>query len=287
MGILLILTMKHHVFLHEHPVFTGAELAEHLASHGPVGARTRETFLAYYTKTGRVQRIRQGLYAVVPPGCEPGDHQVDSFHIAAKLAPDAVVSHHAAVAFHGWAYNLWHHWIYMASKPVAGRFRFDTQVYRGCRFPAALVRSGRQHFAVGEHHHRGVRIRVASMERTLVDCLHRPDLSGDWEEIWRCFEPVEFLDLDLVIAYTRLLDNSTTAAKVGFFLDQHRDFVSGLDESHLGTLAALAPKHPHRMEPPVPHEPPRPCRVVRPWNLIVPVEVLERGWEEPLCLPSP
>ena len=88
--------MKHHVFLHEHPVFTGAELAEHLASHGPVGARTRETFLAYYTKTGRVQRIRQGLYAVVPPGCDPGDHQVDSFHIAAKLAPDAVVSHHAA-----------------------------------------------------------------------------------------------------------------------------------------------------------------------------------------------
>ena len=112
--------MKHHIFLHERPVFTSAELDEHLASHGPVRARTREAFLGYYTKTGRVQRIRQGLYAVVPPGCDPGDHQVDSFHIAARLAPDAVVSHHAAVSFHGWAYNLWRHWTYTASKPVRG-----------------------------------------------------------------------------------------------------------------------------------------------------------------------
>lgn len=28
-------------------------------------------------------------------------------------------------------------------------------------------------------------LRVASLERTLVDVLDRPDLAGSWEEVWR------------------------------------------------------------------------------------------------------
>lgn len=63
----------------------------------------------------------------------------------------------------------------------------------------------------------GVDLRVTSLERTLVDVLDRPDLSGSWEEIWRSLESIEFFDLDQVITYALLLGNATTAAKVGFF----------------------------------------------------------------------
>ena len=59
--------MKHDVFLRKHPVFTGEELAKHLASCGEVGGRAQEAFLAYRRKTGRVVRVRRGLYAVIPP----------------------------------------------------------------------------------------------------------------------------------------------------------------------------------------------------------------------------
>ena len=45
----------------------------------------------------------------------------------------------------------------------------------------------------------GMDVRVSSIERTLVDSLHRPNLSGGWEEIWRSFESVNFLDLDQLI----------------------------------------------------------------------------------------
>ena len=34
---------------------------------------------------------------------------------------------------------------------------------------------------------------------------------------------VEYYHLDKVVEYVELLDNATTAAKVGFFLDQHRE----------------------------------------------------------------
>ena len=46
------------------------------------------------------------------------------------------------------------------------------------------------------------------------------NLSGSWEEIWRSLESIQFLDLEQVLRYTELLGNATTAARVGFFLEQ-------------------------------------------------------------------
>ncbi|OGA43455.1 MAG: hypothetical protein A3G24_12650 [Betaproteobacteria bacterium RIFCSPLOWO2_12_FULL_62_13] len=65
-------------------------------------------------------------------------------------------------------------------------------------------------------------MRATTLERTLVDVFARPDLAGGWEEIWRSLETVEFFDLDVVVQYVLLLENATTAAKVGFFLEQHQ-----------------------------------------------------------------
>ena len=61
-------------------------------------------------------------------------------------------------------------------------------------------------------------VSVTGLERTFVDVLNRPDLTGSWEEIWRSLESVEFFDLDKVAVYVDLFGNATTAAKVGFFL---------------------------------------------------------------------
>ena len=79
-------------------------------------------------------------------------------------------------------------------------------------------------FGVTHHERSGVKLRVTSHERTMVDALDRPDLTGTWEEIWRSLESVEFFRSgSRSVEYTRLLENATTAAKVGFFLEQHRE----------------------------------------------------------------
>lgn len=121
----------------------------------------------------------------------------------------------------------------------------------------------------------GLEIRVTSLERTLVDLLDRPSLGGTWEEIWRSLETVEFFDLDEVVEYTLSLENATTAAKVGFFLDQHRDTLMP-DEAHIDRLRLLKPAQPHYMS----RSSGKTGRLMRDWNLIVPAEIVERRWEE-------
>ena len=88
-----------------------------------------------------------------------------------------------------------------------------------------------------------MRLRVTNLERTLVDVLDRPGLSGSWEEIWRSLESVEFFDLDKVVEYALLLGNATTAAKVGFFLEQHRETLM-VEDRHLKELQVPA-RQPH------------------------------------------
>ena len=114
---------------------------------------------------------------------------------------------------------------------------------------------------------------VTTLERTLVDALDRPDLCGGWEETWRSLESVEFFDLDRVVRYTLLLGNATTTAKVGYFLQQHREALM-VEESHLTRLREHRPKEPHYT-----NRRAGSGKFLSDWNLVVPREVAERSWE--------
>jgi hypothetical protein len=88
-------------------------------------------------------------------------------------------------------------------------------------------------------------------------------------------ETVEYFDLDKVTEYTSLLGNATTAAKVGFFLEQHRESLM-VEDAHLKTFHDLCPRRPHYME----RSRRKSGRFVSAWNLVVPEEIIRRSWEE-------
>jgi predicted transcriptional regulator of viral defense system len=268
--------MKHDEFFRKHPVFTGEELSKHLSSHGEFGRRAQEALLAYHRKTGRIIRIRRGLYAVIPAGADADSYPVDLFLVAAKLTPDAVLSHHTALEFYGKAYSFLTNFIYSASRPL-NLLTFRSHIFRGTKFPQALLRAGKEHVEVSTAESAGLEIWITSLERTLVDVLNRPDLSGSWEEIWRSLESIEFFDLDKVVEYALLLKNRTTGAKVGFFLEQHRELLM-VEDCHLKALHDLQPRQPHYLD----RTKRKSGHLVSEWNLVVPIEVLERTWGEVL-----
>ncbi len=268
--------MKHETFFRKHPVFTGEELNDHLSALGAIGPRTRESLLEYHRKTGHVVPIRRGLYAVIPTGADPVSYPVDPFLIAAKLTKDAVLSYHTALEAHGYAYSIREHFTYSAARPVP-ILRFRSHVFRGVRFPKALCHAGEENIGVITVDRVGLDVRVTSIERTLVDVLDRPALSGSWEEIWRSLEAIEFFDLDKVVEYALLLGNATTIAKVGFYLEQHRESLM-VEEIHLGPLRDHRPKQPHYLD----SSKRQSGKVVTDWNLVVPVDLFNRTWGDVL-----
>ena len=254
-------------FFQTHPVFTHEEYAESRAGTSP---RTVDSLLRKHVASGRIVRVRRGLYGAMPSGAR--SVAVDPFLVASKAAPDAAVSHHAALQFHGCTYSVWSQ-ITFLTRHAARPFRFGPVEYVPLR-PARVTSVPEQLAGVEVVASAGGQVRVCTCERAMVDVLHTPALGGGWEELWRSLEMVAFFNLDAVIAHALALDSATTVARVGFFLDQHRERLF-VEDGHLERLAAHAPKQPRYLDA---HR--APGRLVHPWNLIVPEQVLRRGWEE-------
>jgi len=263
-------------FISTHAVFTVEEVRQFMAERGSTNSKTRKALLTYHRAKGRILPIRRGLYASVPPSHDPATFVVDPILATAKMAGDAVLAYHTAFEYYGKGYSTYNRTIY-ASDSRSPTAQFRGNEYIRVPHPSALRTSGKTMFGVDSHHREGVTIRVTRLERTLVDVLDRPDVSGSWEEIWRSLEMVEFFDLDQVVRYVELLNNATTAAKVGFYLSQHRDTLM-VDDNTFAALRAMIPKQPHYIE----RGSRTGCRLVSEWNLLVSQEILNRSWEDML-----
>lgn len=254
------------------PVLTLDELRAHLDEGYSRNKRSRESLVAYHLREGHLLQIRRGLYAVVPPGRDPHNCPVDPYLVAARSAVDAVLAYHTALEVHGKAHSVFERFFYQSAKALRP-WTFRTCRFECVLFPKALRDTGNETFATTTVDRSGLEVRVASLERTLVDLLDRPDLGGDWEEIWRSLESIEYFDLDLVTRYVQLLDKKTTAAKVGYYLQQHAEALM-VEDHHLEPLRKLRPKQPHYLQRG------QSGRLVSDWNLVVPLTLVERAWGE-------
>jgi len=215
------------------------------------------------------------LYATVPHGVSKDDFRVDPYILAAKMTDDSILAYHTALEVWGKAYSVYEQFVFLTKRSVSRPFSFQGAIYRGLSHPKGLQRAGQEHLYVEVIDRLGIDIKVACLERVLVDVLDRPGISGSWEEIWRSLESIEFFDLEKVVTYAISLKNMTTIAKVGFFLEQHKEALM-VDEDHIARLLKYKPRSPHYMVRSI-HTP---GRLVSKWNLIVPEEILERVWEE-------
>lgn len=240
---------------------------------GP-GSRAPERALAYHLRTGRLVRIRRGLYAVAPRGARSGSGVFpSSFLVASKIVPDAVLAYHTALEYLALAYSLRNDRLVLTESALK-EFEFDGVRYRAAAFPHALDSAEKRLLGVET---RDGDIRVTGVERTLVDLLDRPELAGGWEELWRSFEGAGFIDTRTVLAHVRNLASRTTAARVGWFLEEHRDRWL-IPDAVFAELEQMVPRVPVYLQ--------RSARqggmLHARWNLIVPRSVGARRWEEAL-----
>lgn len=258
-------------FLASHPIFTKSEFVAFL---GGGRTRTRDAQLDYYSRTGRILRVRRGLYCTLSPGQSTSSVAPDPYLVSSKLAEDAVLAYHTALAFYGRAYSHRSVLTYLTGR-ASRSLSFRGLTFRGIKFPRILRSEKDRFFGVRTEDRQGLGVRVTGLERTLVDVLDRPDLSGGWEEIWRSLESIEYFNLDGVIEYALSLKNATTIAKVGFYLEQHRDALM-VEERHLSRLRTHRPRGRHYLTGGRAGE----GRLVSGWSLIVPSAILERSWQE-------
>jgi len=267
-------------FFSLHPVFSHEE---YLAAHGRGrrrSPRTADSLLTRHASAGRLLHVRRGLYAAVPAGTRAEDFRADPYLLAGKLAPDATVAYHGALQFRGKAFSQWHRFAVLSHTQFR-TFRFQDNEFVRVPFPKVLRELPDMGGGVVSQPHAGGTVRVTTLERTLVDVLDAPELGGGWEEIWRSLEMVESFDLDVIVAHALRLASALTMARVGFFLEQHRERLL-VEDRHLAPLREHSPSQPRYLD-----STRESGRLAKPWNLIVPDRVARRAWQEAASDPGP
>lgn len=113
------------------------------------------------TRSGRLTRVGRGLYAL--PSVEPTEHH--TLAEVAKRVPKGTLCLLTALRFHGLGTQNPRE-IWLAVDRRAGIPRVDFTPVRAIRISGAALTDG-----IEEHDVEGVRVRVTSSARTVVDCF--------------------------------------------------------------------------------------------------------------------
>lgn len=198
--------MKASEYIFTHPVFT----TEDIRSVCPSSA-TADTTLRRAVKSGKIERIRRGLYASKSGafrGVSP-----DPMEVAMAADSDAVISYLSALAAHGLSHNVAFECMFRSGKIKSG---FEYAGVRYVPFPAdASVDVQRKRGSAGDF------ITVTTREQTLVDCLAFPNRAGGPEEVIRALSAMPYLDLEKL---GMLLDGASASvrSRAGWLLEANR-----------------------------------------------------------------
>src|SRR5882757_1738006 len=227
-------------FFATHQAFTRTEYAQAFG-HDPK-SKTVNSLLHHHVRAGRITSLGSGVFASTPKSGTAESLSIDSFAIGAKLREDGVFAYRSALEIHGIGYSDQDELVLVSSK---SRICRNTHIgaYRFVPPPKGLIDADRVETEIIHLVRSRIDVRVTSLERTVVDVLHKPRLSGGVEIVIRALDRISTLDVEKVAAYTMLFHKPTLTALVGWWLERHRA-VLGVTNEMLWPLRCAQPIEP-------------------------------------------
>lgn len=200
--------MKDYGFLHK-ALFTFDDvLQEGLSEKGAFSA------LFALKKKGKIIRLRKGLYATINP-ISSGLY-ASRYEIGSAIHPRGVIAYRSAMQYYGFGHQL------SQTVQVIVPVRYQDEEIEGTTYRFFLGDSD----AMTADLFGNAPLRITELERTVIDCLDRPDLVGGVEELWNILSLVKYLNEGKVIAYLALVNRRFLYKKAGFIFEKLA--VSGL-----------------------------------------------------------
>lgn len=162
-------------------------------------------------RRGELGLVKRGLYFVIPPGQSKETYSPDPFLIASKLSKDAAVAYHSAFALHGAAYSDSNR-IYFLTPTLTRGFEF-----RGTEYVPVQKKAT---WGTENVEREGVSVKTTDREKTVIDCVDRPDYAGGLEELLKSLELFPSLDLAKLEGYLKKVNKKVLFAKTGFLLER-------------------------------------------------------------------
>lgn len=163
-------------------------------------------------KKGTIKQVRKGLYVSVDT---MGNIFSTKFEIASHISETTFIAYHSALEYYGLANQVFNDMI------IGSISRFNPFEFDGVGYLCKVIKNYEQvNFIPCEN------IRIASLERTIVDCIDNIALAGGIEEVLNALEQVKVLDENKILNILKSYNNVLLYQKVGFILEQYQNQLS-------------------------------------------------------------
>ncbi|MBX9721004.1 MAG: hypothetical protein K2X81_06405, partial [Candidatus Obscuribacterales bacterium] len=138
---------------------------------------------------------------------------VDKFVLACQAFPDGFIAYGSAAEHHGLSLQVFNS-VIIANTERSGMRSVGNLNVR-------LVKLAPTNYLGFQSLNRGPSVKVATLERTLIDCIDRPDLAGGVSDLVEILErSKKRADIEKVIDLLSSYSSKSLIKKVGFLLEQ-------------------------------------------------------------------
>ena len=201
------------------------------------GAATK-MLLSRMEKAGWIERLEHGKYMIVPLGAKKGKTTLHEFVIATILVRPAVIAYWSALHHHGLTEQI-PRTIFVQT---TARSRKSTKVILGIPYRIVRVLPGKL-FGMKKAWLEETEVLITDPEKTILDCLDRPDLCGGVVEAAKGVQSAS-LDPGQLADYASRIGNSGAWRRLGFLLDKYGKSSAGLPRPSARNYLLLDPTMP-------------------------------------------
>lgn len=196
-------------------------------------------FIYRLEKVGWIERIEKGKYMIIPLGAEKNRYTLHEFLIASILVKPYCIAYWSALNFYG------------LTEQIPGTVFIQTTARKkkqkieifGINYRIVRVKESK-FFGIREEWIEETRINITDKEKTIVDCLDKPQYCGGIIEVAKSLKNGEF-DEDKFIDYASKIGNSGAIRRFGYLCDLLQIDIS-LPEIDTRNYLYLDPTMPHK-----------------------------------------
>lgn len=171
---------------------------------------TAKSILNSYVKKGYIDRIKQNYYVYLDLATK--EYVCSNFEIASQIKEDGYLSYHSAFEYYG-CYNQVFNELTISSPKKFNNFIYDHIEYKSDVSNVLLqidtLKDGK--------------IKVTSLERTIVDSIKDIDKAGGIEELLECISVVKNINEEKIIEMITYYDEVFLYQKVGYILNKFKE----------------------------------------------------------------
>jgi predicted transcriptional regulator of viral defense system len=214
-------------------------------------------------KKGNLRRVREGLYAAIPPELTDSYFEINRYLLFDRMMQSkGALAFHSALELHGVAHSSFNTVYYLSTKKKAP-FKFQDMTFRPVWTSQIF---GTMVVIVND-----LPVHTTDKERTFLDCIRRPNLCGGLEEFLKSAEGFTMMNPVKLMDYLERFDEQSLYQRAGFILTYLGNRIRTSNDL-LDVLRARVGKNVYYLTP---GKKGQKARLDKEWNVMIPINLEE------------